>query len=1820
MEHIDNIKFQFEKEMKFRNKTMDGISILPVEKDPHILKLLYNSRFVLYINMKQFTEADLITPQTKRWIDYKNNIITRLIGHITNPQVNFDTIFIIPIYRSHNVLLKCISSIQKQTRRPHIILCLSKDVDEKFAIDRNLEFAYSKKNSMGSKLQAGLKYIESNYNGVVGAFVSNGQEIFSDNWCEECIRLSYSFDIIGTEQDYIVVKPTANANCVLLRRFINQEKYSRRINKDYENKFIMLSGRYLRKDFLLKVDWNIFPEGDSGIELKTFQLFCNMHAKIGLVQNSNFITIYQGDRASYSVKYLKAKDLIHVEKLEKMPLAEEILLNRFKLLDKIEETKAAKARVIKKYEKDGNLKNNINTNDEMDVDKKKILFRQIKKQAGATQFSNKFTMARDKQIKNVKPKPKKITKKSNFIYKDVGTNSGRKVKISKDNQEKDQKEIKRKINLNDFFEHVFVINLDKREGKMDKVDELLATYGIKYERISAIDGNNSSVLKEFNKLKAKDSASMIKTPEEYGALLSHVQTIQIARKRNYKNVLIFEDSIIFHNNFNNMLHKLEAVPHDWDIIYLGCSQHKQNVNPYRGKKGYYVASESRGTFAYGVKRDAYTDIIKLWSKLDRSLDTSLLEIQKKKKSFVLYPNLVIANVAQSDTQPKRNLVTYSNQVNWDLDNYQYWGNSSMYKISIVLPTFNGFDFIKRAVRSIFNQVYKNWELIIVNDGSTDQNLITYLDSLNSSKVQVVHLLKNGGLPNALNEGIKRSTGMYWTWISDDNEFIPNSLNIMKLKMDQGYDFVYSNYYLINEFKRNKTTIIELQDYKYNDILSMWKGMPCYLWRNELIKKVGFFNVDLVGCEDYEYVIRSFVAANKTGFINDALFKYYKRDGSMTTTLGSKIPRLKRQVVAHYSNIDVYKKIIDIANINNTILFIVNSIKNIQIYEKVADCLNKFNCVCIIPQSNKYLARLSKFEKIKNITFIEKKVFDEFLTKFNFATNSLILCYDSIYFKHYEDVMRPTLTMFNLLDNPGNALKIHLNNVDIILNLTEYLDKTVSPIKLIKKTKQVNNIDQLNKLLDKMIIEKNRKFLFKIGLVTDDNLLNKLFTQSYIENLFPKSKVMLLNKNKLKNTLINKLDFIIISCDDMSFDKYWRDIYLEKNIYILNFRINLGSRILNKYKHIFIHNNVKLIQVIDNKAYQLLSGIDDNIKHKIRNDYNNTCNLYTSSSNKNKRNYSDNKSASIIIETNQFDFKKLEGLCTYLQDNNIDQKFYSSQFDKLVDCKEEQQKKLPEQIQEKEQKQVQEQQILEQVQTQEKDTVNQEKEKETEQIPKQQILEQTQEQEQQILEQKQIQAQEQEQEESQEQVQEQQILEQVQEEDNVNQEIGYNVNEIIDNTQNIYYDVNKIDNFNDFIEMIKTILESKFILTDNYYISLLGLSNNIPTINISNKTDVKFLYKSHGCPEFNSNKNSNSLYQKYVDIHFDINENLIKLKDDYNNHQAEKIIKNTIINDNLKVVHFGSYWQGENDIIKLMVEDLKIVCDATEVDVKIYSIDANNEWYNNYEPYPNKYPGKLVRYLRDDKVAETINKIEPHIVITNSGGLTFSDLLFSYFKKKGIITVGMSLSDPDVFPYNGKLYHRKYDYFYTNAGYSLKNDYKFMPHVKLLPFACSTQLHKPMNIVKKYDVIVVGGARPERVVALNELKKHYNIGVYGGGWPSSYNAIKVNGLDHAKALNTGHIYISFGQTAAGFTNVKVGLFEAAACKIVLMTNELKEVKKYFNIGTEVITFSNTHDLIRKIGRLLNDPERMNKLKIASYKRFLKDHQWKNRWENLFIDMI
>lgn len=126
----------------------------------------------------------------------------------------------------------------------------------------------------------------------------------------------------------------------------------------------------------------------------------------------------------------------------------------------------------------------------------------------------------------------------------------------------------------------------------------------------------------------------------------------------------------------------------------------------------------------------------------------------------------------------------------------------MKKVSIIIPVYNGANFMKKAIDSALSQTYKNIEIIVVNDGSTDNGKTDRIAKSYGNKIRYYNK-PNGGVSSAINYGVEKMTGDFFSWLSHDDEYYSTKVEeeIKYLEENHLIDqkiIAYSNYMLIDK--------------------------------------------------------------------------------------------------------------------------------------------------------------------------------------------------------------------------------------------------------------------------------------------------------------------------------------------------------------------------------------------------------------------------------------------------------------------------------------------------------------------------------------------------------------------------------------------------------------------------------------------------------------------------------------------------------------------------------------------------------------------------------------------------------------------------------------------------------------------------------------------------------------------------------------------------------------------------------------------------------------------------------------------------------------
>lgn len=179
--------------------------------------------------------------------------------------------------------------------------------------------------------------------------------------------------------------------------------------------------------------------------------------------------------------------------------------------------------------------------------------------------------------------------------------------------------------------------------------------------------------------------------------------------------------------------------------------------------------------------------------------------------------------------------------------------------SILMPTYNQAHYIEESITSVLNQSFKDFELVICNDGSTD-NTLEVISKYNDPRIKVISK-KNGGTGSALNEALKNSNGSWICWLSSDDLYEPNALEIFNNAIKQNSDrrAFHAHYYFLHDSNKHKESPPH-QEWALNtpDDLQLIKllegnyfnGITVCIDRN-IFDEVGYFNEANRTAQDYE---------------------------------------------------------------------------------------------------------------------------------------------------------------------------------------------------------------------------------------------------------------------------------------------------------------------------------------------------------------------------------------------------------------------------------------------------------------------------------------------------------------------------------------------------------------------------------------------------------------------------------------------------------------------------------------------------------------------------------------------------------------------------------------------------------------------------------------------------------------------------------------------------------------------------------------------------------------------------------------------------------
>jgi len=280
-------------------------------------------------------------------------------------------------------------------------------------------------------------------------------------------------------------------------------------------------------------------------------------------------------------------------------------------------------------------------------------------------------------------------------------------------------------------------------------------------------------------------------------------------------------------------------------------------------------------------------------------------------------------------------------------------------ISIIMPTFNRANTIKKSIESVILQSYKNWELIIVDDGSIDETE-KLVSSFNEKRIYYYKLPSNQGAPIARKKGIQLSNGVFLAFLDSDDLYHKNKLEkqfdlYLKLKTP----VVLCDFLEVRGENKIKHSLMKYTKTELNQILICPGPLfQCMLIHKESIPDIeNYINEKLISSQEWDFIIQLFLKGVSFSNVNEVLVTWKIQNDSITSDY-------KKSAIGYQIIVEKHKNIILNQVGNNTLS---DHYRRIARLWENANNLNE-------ARKNYKLAYIVSFFNIKNIFYYFMTVF------------------------------------------------------------------------------------------------------------------------------------------------------------------------------------------------------------------------------------------------------------------------------------------------------------------------------------------------------------------------------------------------------------------------------------------------------------------------------------------------------------------------------------------------------------------------------------------------------------------------------------------------------------------------------------------------------------------------------------------------------------------------------------------------------------------------------------------------------------------------------
>ena len=257
------------------------------------------------------------------------------------------------------------------------------------------------------------------------------------------------------------------------------------------------------------------------------------------------------------------------------------------------------------------------------------------------------------------------------------------------------------------------------------------------------------------------------------------------------------------------------------------------------------------------------------------------------------------------------------------------------KISIVTPTFNSEDGIKKNITSILSQTYINFEQIIVDNKSSDKTLEIIKNTYKNNNFKVTIISeRDQGISDAFNKGVLRASGDIVGILNSDDYYFRKDIffNVAKIfSENKNVDFVHGKMQFIDDIMGSNTRAPLLCPLT----VAMPYNHPTMFLRKKIYDEIGLFNLDLKYCMDFDLICRMYKNDSESNFLGH----YYERWPMVTMKAGGE------SWTNEMNSLNELEKILKTHGMYNNIA--KKSLKKRRFRVKIKNCFEKYGIKYIV---------------------------------------------------------------------------------------------------------------------------------------------------------------------------------------------------------------------------------------------------------------------------------------------------------------------------------------------------------------------------------------------------------------------------------------------------------------------------------------------------------------------------------------------------------------------------------------------------------------------------------------------------------------------------------------------------------------------------------------------------------------------------------------------------------------------------------------------------------------------------------------------------------